>query len=79
VLDITTSLKYIVGMCYDFLNEQGMLQHIANRLGVKVMLTHRSVMQSLRERVSNIFGVRQRVPTEDCCSIKRKGKMSSSQ
>jgi hypothetical protein len=28
-----------MGMCHDFLNEEGMLQHIANCLGVKVMLT----------------------------------------
>jgi hypothetical protein len=30
MLDITTSLKHIMRMCCDFLNEEGMLQHIAN-------------------------------------------------
>jgi hypothetical protein len=39
VLDITTSLQHIMGMCHDFLNEEVMLQDIANCHCVKVMLT----------------------------------------
>ena len=39
MLDITTSLKHIMKMCHDFLNEEGMLQHIANCPGIKVKLT----------------------------------------
>ncbi len=38
-VDNSTSLRHIMGMCTDFLNEEGMMQHIAKGLGVKVLLT----------------------------------------
>ncbi len=38
-VDKSTSLRHIMDMCYDFLNEDGMLQHIANNLGVTVLFT----------------------------------------
>ena len=38
-VDESTSLQYIMGMCHDFMNEEGMLQHIAKKIGVKVLLT----------------------------------------
>jgi hypothetical protein len=38
-VDESTSLRHIMGMCQDFVNEEGMLQHITNSLGVKVLLT----------------------------------------
>ena len=34
-----TGLRHIMGMSFDFLNKEGMLQHIANNLGVTVLLT----------------------------------------
>jgi hypothetical protein len=36
-VDESTSLRHIMGMCRDFMNEEGMLQHIATSLGVKVL------------------------------------------
>ncbi len=38
-VDNSTSLRHIMGMCHNFLNEEGMLQHIAKNLGVTVLLT----------------------------------------
>ncbi len=38
-VDDGTSLRHIMGMCHDFINEEGMLQHIAKSIGVKVLLT----------------------------------------
>ena len=38
-VDNSASLRHIMGMCNDFINEEGMLQHIANNLVVKVHLT----------------------------------------
>ena len=34
-----TNLRHLMGMCSDFLNEEGMVQHIAKNLGVTVLLT----------------------------------------
>jgi len=56
MLDITTSLKHIMGMCRDFLNEEGMLQHIANRLGVKVMLTPKCHAELAGEGIEYLWG-----------------------
>ena len=40
VVDYSTSLRHLMGLCHDFVNEEGMLQHIAKRLGVvEVLLT----------------------------------------
>ena len=38
-VDESTSLRHIMGMCFDFLNEEGMMQHIAKEIGVVVLLT----------------------------------------
>ena len=38
-VDDSTSLQHIMGMCFDFLNEEGMMQHIAKEIGVVVLLT----------------------------------------
>ncbi len=38
-IDNRTSLRHIMGMCDDFLHEEGMLQHIAKSLGITVLLT----------------------------------------
>ena len=56
MLDITTSLKHIMGMCPDFLNEEGMLQHIANGLGVKVMLTPKCHAELAGEGIEYLWG-----------------------
>ena len=56
VLDITTSLKHIMGMCHDFLNEEGMLQHIANHLSVKVMLTPKCRAELAGEGIEYLWG-----------------------
>jgi hypothetical protein len=37
-VDESTSLRHIMGMCFDFLNEEGMMQHIAKEIGVVVLL-----------------------------------------
>ncbi len=56
VLGITTSLKHIMGMCHDFLNEEKMLQHIANCLGVKVMLTPKCHAELAGEGIKYLWG-----------------------
>jgi hypothetical protein len=38
-VDDSTSLRHTMGMCHDFMNEEGMLQYIAKSIGVKVLLT----------------------------------------
>ncbi|KAI2503159.1 hypothetical protein MHU86_11262 [Fragilaria crotonensis] len=38
-VDASVSLRHIMAMCPDFLNEQGMMEHIGTKLGVEVMLT----------------------------------------
>ena len=38
-IDNSTNLRHIMGMCSDFLNEEGMMQHIAKNIGVTVLLT----------------------------------------
>ena len=37
-VDHNTSLQHIMGMCFDFLNEEGMMQHIAKEIGVVGLL-----------------------------------------
>jgi hypothetical protein len=39
MVDNSTSLRHITGMCDAFINKEGMLQHIASNLGVTVLLT----------------------------------------
>jgi len=39
ILDWSTSLRHIMGCCTDFLNEEGMMQHVGRNLGVTVLLT----------------------------------------
>ncbi|KAI2490953.1 hypothetical protein MHU86_23612 [Fragilaria crotonensis] len=38
-LDLSLSLRHLMAMCPDFLNEEGMMEHIGAKLGVEVMLT----------------------------------------
>ncbi|KAI2513790.1 hypothetical protein MHU86_573 [Fragilaria crotonensis] len=38
-VDVSFSLKHLMAMCPDFLNEEGMMEHIGAELGVEVMLT----------------------------------------
>ena len=38
-VDVSLSLKHLMAMCPDFLYEEGMMEHIGAKLGVKVMLT----------------------------------------
>jgi hypothetical protein len=39
VLDFGSSSRHLMGLCHDYINEEGMLQHIAKCLGVEVLLT----------------------------------------
>jgi hypothetical protein len=56
MLDISTSLRHIMGMCHDFLNEEGMLQHITNCLGVKVILTPKCHAELAGEGIKYLWG-----------------------
>ena len=56
ILDITTSLRDLMGMCHDFLNGEGMLQHIANFLGVKVILTPKCHAKLAGEGIEYLWG-----------------------
>ena len=38
-MDVSLSLRHLMAMCSDFLNEEGMMEHIGAKLGVEVMLT----------------------------------------
>jgi hypothetical protein len=50
-----TGLRYIMGMCFDFLNEEGMLQHIAKNLGVTVLLTPKCHAELAGEGVEYVW------------------------
>jgi hypothetical protein len=39
IVDESLSLRHLMSMCPDFLNEEGMMEHIGKKLGVEVMLT----------------------------------------
>ena len=39
IVNNVNSLRHIMGMCADFLNEEGMLQYIATKIGITVLLT----------------------------------------
>jgi hypothetical protein len=54
-VDNSTSLRHIMGMCHDFLNEEGMLQHIANTLGVTVLLTPKCHAELAGEGVEYVW------------------------
>ena len=54
-IDTSTSLRHIMGMCEDFLNEEGMLQHIANNLGVTVLLTPKCHAELAGEGVEYVW------------------------
>jgi hypothetical protein len=38
MVDDSTSLRHLMGMCFDLLNEEGMMQHIAKEIGVVLLL-----------------------------------------
>ena len=37
--DFSLSLCHLMAMCPDFLNEEGMMEHVGAKIGVEVMLT----------------------------------------
>jgi hypothetical protein len=51
----TSFLRHIMGMCTDFLNEEGMMQHIAKGLGVKVLLTPKCHAELAGEGVEYVW------------------------
>ena len=56
MVDTTTSLRHIMGMCHDFLNEEGMLQHVGKGLGVTVMLTPKCHAELAGEGIEYLWG-----------------------
>ena len=50
-----TGLRHIMGMCFDFLNEEGMLEHIAKNLGVTVLLTPKCHAELAGEGVEYVW------------------------
>ncbi|KAI2496326.1 hypothetical protein MHU86_18198 [Fragilaria crotonensis] len=60
VVDYSTSLRHIMGLCHDFVNEEGMLQHIAKRLGTGSLLLTQSATPNSQERVWSTSGAGQR-------------------
>jgi hypothetical protein len=56
LVDYGTSLRHIMGFCHDFVNEEGMLQHIAKRLGAEVLLTPKCRAELAGEGVEYILG-----------------------
>jgi hypothetical protein len=56
VVDNGTSLRSLMGLCHDFLNEEGMLQHIAKSIGVEVLLTPKCHAELAGEGVEYVWG-----------------------
>ena len=56
VVDYGTSLRHLMGLCHDFINEEGMLLHIAKCLGVEVLLTPKCHAELAGEGVEYIWG-----------------------
>ena len=56
VVDNRTSLRHLMGLCHDFLHEEGMLQHIAKCIGVEVLLTPKSHAELAGEGVEYVWG-----------------------
>lgn len=56
ILDNSTSLTHLMGLCHDFLNEEGMLQHVAKRIGVEVLLTPKCHAELAGEGVEYVWG-----------------------
>ena len=56
VVDYGTSLRHIMGLCIDFMNEEGMLQHIAKCIGVEVLLTPKCHAELAGEGVEYVWG-----------------------
>jgi hypothetical protein len=54
-VDNSTSLRHIMGMCNDFINKEGMLQHIANNLVVTVLLTPKCHAELAGEGVEYVW------------------------
>jgi hypothetical protein len=55
VVNKGTSLRHIMGMCSDFLNEESMLQHVAKNLGVTVLLTPKCHAELAGEGVEYVW------------------------
>ena len=55
VVDYGTSLRRLMGLCHDFIKEEGMLQHIATCLGVEVLLTPKRHAEHAGEGVEYIW------------------------
>jgi hypothetical protein len=56
MVDYSTSLRHLMGLCLDFINEEGMLQHIGKGLGVEVLLTPKCHAELAGEGVEYIWG-----------------------
>lgn len=57
VVDNGTSLRHLMGLCHNFLNEeQGMLQHVAKSIGVEVLLTPKCHAELAGEGVEYVWG-----------------------
>ena len=56
LVDYGTSLRHLMGLCHDFINDEGMLQHIAKCQGVKVLLTPKCEAELAGEGVEYIWG-----------------------
>jgi hypothetical protein len=49
-VDLSLSLRQIMAMCPDFLNEEGMIEHVGAKLDVEVMLTPKRHAEIAGER-----------------------------
>ena len=56
IVDNGTSLTHLMGSCHDFLNEEGILQHVAKRIGVEVLLTPKCHAELAGEGVEYVWG-----------------------
>ncbi|KAI2489896.1 hypothetical protein MHU86_24684 [Fragilaria crotonensis] len=76
VVDYSTSLRHIMGLCHDFVNEEGMLQHIAKRLGTEVLLTPKCHAELAGEGVEYIWGGA-KANIDGLALLKREGRTTS--
>jgi hypothetical protein len=54
IVNNVNSLRHIIGMCADFLNEKGMLQYIVTKIGVMVLLTWKYHAELAREGIARV-------------------------
>ena len=54
-VDLSLSSRHLMAMCTDFLNEEGMMEHVGAKIGVEVMLTPKCHAEIAGEGVESMW------------------------